>query len=48
MSTTPRRAAPREHDGDAHVRRGYGAAGMARRDTTLGGTYVASSRMEAR
>jgi hypothetical protein len=48
MSTTPRRAAPRGHDGDAHGRGGYGAAGMARRDTMLRGEYVASGRMEAR
>ncbi len=47
MSTTPGRVAPRGHDGDAHDRGGYGAAGMARRDTMLRGRHVASSRMEA-
>jgi hypothetical protein len=36
MSTTPGRAAPRGHDGDAHDRGGYGAAGMTRRGTVGG------------
>ena len=48
MRTTLRRGAPRGHDGGAHDRGGYGAAGMARQNAMLMGRHVASSRMEAR
>ncbi len=51
--TITTRSTPRGHDGDAHDRGGYGAAGMTRRGTLREGamrrdTTVATCRMEAR